>query len=153
MLKLQSFYSEDNHPKTRKSQYRATKLSTHFCKIMKRRINNGLTRFLENNDRITDLKCGFRNKRSTIDHLDHVETFRRKSFFKKWTLDNILFFFLNRAYNTAWKYGILRDLNDLGLRGRLPKFIISCRRETIKFVEDLSFPTFRNMTKTFFKEA
>ena len=34
-----------------------------------------------------------------------------------------VFFDLEKAYDTTWKYGILRDLHDAGLRGRLPVFI------------------------------
>jgi len=30
---------------------------------------------------------------------------------------------LEKAYDTTWKYGILKDLHDAGLRGRLPLFI------------------------------
>jgi hypothetical protein len=28
-----------------------------------------------------------------------------------------VFFDLEKAYDTTWKYGILRDLHDMGLRG------------------------------------
>ena len=35
----------------------------------------------------------------------------------------MLFFYLEKAYNTTWKYVILKDINRLGLRGRLPTFI------------------------------
>ena len=34
-----------------------------------------------------------------------------------------VFFDLEKAYDTTWKYGILRDLHEAGLRGRLPDFI------------------------------
>ena len=30
---------------------------------------------------------------------------------------------LEKAYDTTWKYGIMRDLSDFGLKGRLPIFI------------------------------
>jgi len=33
------------------------------------------------------------------------------------------FFDLEKAYDTTWKYGIIKDLFDAGLRGRLPIFI------------------------------
>ena len=33
------------------------------------------------------------------------------------------FFGLEKAYDTTWRYGILKDIHKLGLRGRLPKFI------------------------------
>ena len=36
-----------------------------------------------------------------------------------------VFFDLEKAYDTTWRYGILKDLHDLGLKGRLPMFIQS----------------------------
>jgi len=34
-----------------------------------------------------------------------------------------IFFDLDKAYDTTWKYGIMKDLFDLGLQGHLPGFI------------------------------
>jgi len=34
-----------------------------------------------------------------------------------------IFFDLQKAYDTTWKCGIMRDLHDPGLRGRMPLFI------------------------------
>ena len=34
-----------------------------------------------------------------------------------------MFFDLEKAYDTTWRYGILKDIHKLGLRGRLPTFI------------------------------
>jgi len=34
-----------------------------------------------------------------------------------------IFFDLEKAYDTTWKYGILKDLFDMGLKGNLPNFI------------------------------
>jgi len=35
----------------------------------------------------------------------------------------VFFFDLEKAYNTTWKYDILKDLFDMGLKGKLPYFI------------------------------
>ena len=35
----------------------------------------------------------------------------------------LFFFDLEKAYDTTWKYGILRDLFEARLRGRLPMFV------------------------------
>ena len=35
----------------------------------------------------------------------------------------VVFFDLEKAYDTTWKYGILQDLKDIGLTGHLPTFI------------------------------
>ena len=34
-----------------------------------------------------------------------------------------VFFDLEKVYDTTWRYGILKDIHKLGLRGRLPTFI------------------------------
>ena len=34
-----------------------------------------------------------------------------------------VFFDLEKAYDTSWKHGIMKDLHKLGLKGRLPLFI------------------------------
>ena len=77
---------------------------------------------MESNGLITNFQCGFRSKRSTGDHLVRLETFVREAFIKKEHLTAV-FFDLEKAYDTTWKYGIMRDLSDFGLKGRLPHFI------------------------------
>jgi hypothetical protein len=56
--------------------------------------------------------------RSTLDHLVRFETFIRNAFAKKQHAVSI-FFDLEKAYDTTWKYGILKDLFDMGLKGKL----------------------------------
>ena len=41
-------------------------------------------------------------------------------------------FDLEKAYDTTWKHGILKDLFEAGLRGRMPVFIS-------KFLENRNF--------------
>ena len=75
--------------------------------------------FLESNGLITNIQCG---KRSTVDHLVRLETFVSEAFIKKEHLTAV-FFDLEKAYDTTWKYGIMRVLSDFGLKGKLPHFI------------------------------
>ena len=42
------------------------------------------------------------------------------------------FFFLEKAYDKTWKHGILKDLFEAGLQGRMPVFIS-------KFLENRNF--------------
>jgi hypothetical protein len=65
---------------------------------------------------------GFRQGRSTLDHLVRFETFIRNAFPKNEHAVSI-FFNLEKAYDTTWKYGILKDLFDMGLKGSLHTFI------------------------------
>ena len=85
-------------------------------------INDRLAWYLESNGLISNLQCGFYSKSWTTDHLVHLETVIREAFIRNEHLAAI-FFDLEKAYNTTWKYGIMRDLRDLGLKGRLPHFI------------------------------
>ena len=45
------------------------------------------------------------------------------------------FFYLKKAYDSTWKYGILKDLHGIELKGRLPRYIkefLSKRRFRVK---------------------
>ena len=37
----------------------------------------------------------------------------------------VFFFYLKKTFDTTWRYGILKHIHKLGLRGRLPTFIIN----------------------------
>lgn len=102
--------------------YRPIALTSCVCKTMERMINDRLVWFLESNKLISDFQAGFRKNRSTNDHLVRLETSIRDAFIKKQHLVAI-FFDLEKAYDTTWKYGILKDLYDFGLKGYLPNFI------------------------------
>ena len=104
------------------SNYRPIALTSCVCKTMERMINDRLTWFLESNNIITNFQSGFRHQRSTNDHLVRLETFIREAFIKKEHLVSV-FFDLEKAYDTTWKYGIMKDVHDIGLKGRLPLFL------------------------------
>ena len=85
-------------------------------------INERLVWYLETNNIITEFQSGFRHQRSTNDHLVRLETFIREAFIKKEHLVAV-FFDLEKAYDTTWKYGIMNDLHEICLKGRLPVFV------------------------------
>jgi len=62
--------------------------------------------------------------RSTTDQLVRLESFVREAFIQKQHAAAI-FFHLKKAYDTTWKFAILKDLHNAGLRGQLPLFIAS----------------------------
>ena len=87
-------------------------------------INNRLVWYLERNKILTKMQCGFRKQRSTNDHLVRLESFVREAFAQRQHAVGV-FFDVEKAYESTWKFGILRDLHDAGLRGRLPLFLES----------------------------
>ena len=104
------------------NSYRPIALTSCVCKVLERMINNRLVWFLESNNLITANQNGFRKHRSTLDHLIRFESFIREAFVKK-EHEVSIFFDLESAYDTTWKYGVMKDLHDFGLRGRLANFI------------------------------
>jgi len=68
------------------------------------------------------VQCGFRKQRSTTDRLVRLESFIGEAFIQRQHAVAV-FFDLEKAYDCTWKYGIMKDLHQAGLRGRLPCFI------------------------------
>ena len=93
---------------TNQNNYRPIALTSCICKTLERMINERLVWYLEKNNIITEFQSGFRHQRSTNDHLVRLETFIREAFIKKEHLVAV-FFDLEKAYDTTWKYGIMND--------------------------------------------
>ena len=87
-------------------------------------INARLVWYLEINNLISPVQSGFRSERSTNDNLVRLETFIRDAFVKKEHVVAV-FFDLEKAYDTTWKYVILRAIHELGVKGRLTNFLES----------------------------
>ena len=84
--------------------------------------NHRLTWFLQDNNIITKYQCGFQKSKRTKDHLVRLESYIRQGFVKNQHTVGI-FFDLEKAYGTTWKGVIMKDLHEIGLKGRLPLFI------------------------------
>ena len=65
-------------------------------------INARLVWFLGPNGLLSNIQCGFRRGRSTLDHLVRFETFIRHAFAQK-ERAVFIFFDLEKAYDTTWK--------------------------------------------------
>ncbi|GBO25231.1 hypothetical protein AVEN_124649-1 [Araneus ventricosus] len=81
-----------------------------------------LVYYLETNNFIHPSQSGFRRGRSTVDNLLALETGIRLAFLERKHFVAV-FFDIENAYDKTWRYGILKDMYDIGLRGNLPIFI------------------------------
>ena len=115
------------------SNYRPIALTSCLCKLMEKLVNKRLMWFLEKNNLLSKHQCGYRKGRSTTDQLIRLETFIRNAFLRE-EHATVIFFDIEKAFDTTWKKGILKDLFNMGLRGNLPNFIKN-------FLENRSFQT------------
>ena len=107
---------------TNPNNHRPISLTSCLCKTYEKMINRRLVEYLENNKMLARIQCGFRRYRATIDHLVRFDTYVRKALAGKLCIMAV-FFDLEKAYDMTWRYGTMRDLHTLGLRGRLPLYI------------------------------
>ena len=78
--------------------------------------------YLERNKIIENTQSGFRQNRSTTDNLAKLENGINI------TIDNkkhtiVVFFYLQKAYGIAWRYGVIKKLNSWGVGGNLLMYI------------------------------
>ena len=102
--------------------FRPISLTSCICKLFERMINFRLTWFLEKGKHISPSQVGFRKLHSTTNALVSMESSICRAFASK-KHHVTVFFDLEKAYDTAWRYGILKTLHDLGLRGSMPILI------------------------------
>ena len=90
-------------------------------------VNKRLVRFIESNNLFINFRCGFRRRSLTMDHMVELETSIREAIIQKQHLIAIFFdirhMAYEKAYETTWRYGIMNDLHNIGLKSRLPNFI------------------------------
>ena len=102
--------------------YRPIALTSCVCKLFEKMINNRLKYYLEKQTLISDYQSGFRSNRSTTDTLAQFASHLHNAIDRgEHTI--AVFFDLKKAYDTTWKFGILKKLKEVGLKGNLPIII------------------------------
>ena len=102
--------------------YRPIALTNCLCKILERLVNNRLLYVLEKQRIINPYQSGFRRKRCTHDNTTILEHDIKQALTNKQSVLTV-FLDMHKAYDMAWRRGILEKLYELGFRGNLPIFI------------------------------
>ena len=89
---------------------------------MEKIVNARMVWYLETKGILAAQQYGYRKFRSTTDALVRLETYIRNAFARKEHVYAV-FFDMEKAYDTAWRGGILRSMHGAGLRGNLPQFV------------------------------
>ena len=102
--------------------YRPVSLTSCVSKLMEKMVNTRLIFELEKRKLLPNTQFGFRKMQSTMDALVRVTTDIQEALNKK---KNVLCvsFDIQKAYDTTWRFGILRTLHQFGFRGALPMYI------------------------------
>ena len=92
-------------------------------------INSRLVWLLESNNLLTPFQGGVCRKRSTLDYLVRLETLICEIVILHQHMVAVVFD-IEKAHDTTWKYGIMMDIHEMDLRGKLQMFVENFLKDT-----------------------
>jgi len=126
-------FPKPNKPPTSPSSYRPIALTSCVGKLMEKIVNTRLMSHLEANDCLSPHQYGFRKMRAAPDALIRLSTDIMQALSRREHLVCV-FFDMKKAYDTTWRYGILKRLHEIGIRGHMAFYIKN-------FLSDRKFQT------------
>lgn len=104
------------------SSYRPIALISCLSKILEKILNKRLMWYLEKQNLIDKIQCGYRQGRSAPDHLVRLTSDIQEAFVNnKYHIS--IFLDLEKAYDSCWKQVILNQLEKFGINGHLAFYI------------------------------
>lgn len=125
-----------------RTSYRPISLTCNFCKLLEKIISKRIRWFVETNRHISPLQYGFRQFRSTTDHLMNIESeildnYANNNYTILISLD------IEKAYEMVWKHRIIKILHDINIKGNSLAFVrnfLSHRSIKVRINDTLSNP-------------
>lgn len=111
-----------NKNKSNPTNYRPIALSNVICKLLEKIVNKRLIWFFETRHILNNAQSGFRNGRSTIDHLVTLTNEIQTAFARKQHLIAV-FFDLQKAFEKTWRRHILNTMIEQNLNGNVLHFV------------------------------
>ena len=121
-------FLKQNKPGTQPQHFRPIALTSCVCKLLERMINSRLMWLLESKSLLSPSQFGFRRARSTADPLARLHTCISSAFARTESVLAV-FFDLEKAYDTSWRYHILHQVSCAGITGNMGVFLQNFLRD------------------------
>ena len=109
---------------------------------MEKNINTRLVWYLESKNLLSPLQFEFRKNKSMLDPLFRLSNDIQQGFAEQRQTIGV-FFDLQKAYDTTWRHGIIKQLYKMGIKGNMIRFInsfLSERYIKVKVGDKISSP-------------